>query len=75
MGSMGLGCSLLTLEASTTLNVFSATWTAGLREVRSLRGEEKESVVKKNLKSWARCHDGGGGRRTVFHTRDLQLAL
>jgi hypothetical protein len=27
-----------------------------------VQGEEKQSVVKKKIKSWARCGDGGGGR-------------
>jgi hypothetical protein len=39
-----------------------------------VQGEEKQSVVKKKIKSWARHEDGGGGRRTGFHTRDLQPA-
>jgi hypothetical protein len=39
-----------------------------------VQGEEKQSVVKKKIKSWARHDNGGGGRRTGFHTRDLQQA-
>jgi hypothetical protein len=31
-------------------------------------------VIKKKIKSWARRDDGGGGRRTGFHTRDQQPA-
>jgi hypothetical protein len=39
-----------------------------------IQGEEKQSVVKKKIKSWA-GRDDGGGRRTGFHTRDQQPAL
>jgi hypothetical protein len=39
-----------------------------------IQGEEKQSVIKKKIKSWARRDDGGGGRRTGFHTRDQQPA-
>jgi hypothetical protein len=41
-----------------------------------IQGEEKQTVVKKKIKSWAGRDDGGGRRtRTGFHTRDQQLVL
>jgi hypothetical protein len=39
-----------------------------------IQGEEKQSVVNKKIKSWSGRDDGGGGRRTGFHTRDQQPA-
>jgi hypothetical protein len=67
--SLKLACGPPQHEKSSLVSRLVETWE---KLPVHIQGEERQSVVKKKIKSWARRDNGGGGRRTGFHTRDQQ---